>query len=221
VFTELLGYELGNDDLIIPGSSGTAIDAFWQTFQSKAGQKAFSTGGLGAMGFGIPASIGGCIASGKKRTISVDGDGGFFMNIQELALVKHHNLPIKYFVLNNNGYASIRSMQRNHFDGRLIASNVQSGLMLPDVLSAAESFSIPSKRVSDQDQLKDCIQSVLNSPGPFICDVMLDPDQLIGPRSASAIRPDGTIISKPIEDLSPFLDREEFLENMIIEPLSE
>jgi acetolactate synthase I/II/III large subunit len=220
-FTTLLCEELQQDDLIIPGSSGTAIDAFWQTFKSKPGQKAFSTGGLGAMGFGIPASIGGCFASGKKRTVSVDGDGGFFMNIQELALVAQHNLPIKYFVLNNQGYASIRAMQRGHFKGNLVASDSESGLMLPDILKVAESYGIPATRISEQANLREQIQEVLNSPGPIICDLMLDPDQPIGPRSASAVRPDGSIISKPLEDLSPFLEREEFIDNMIIKPLNE
>lgn len=221
VFTTLLSEELREDDLIIPGSSGTAIDAFWQAFKSKPGQRAFSTGGLGAMGFGIPASIGGCLASGGKRTVSVDGDGGFFMNVQELALVAQRELPIKYFVLNNRGYASIRSMQRNHFKGHLVASDATSGLFLPDTVRVAESYGIHAIRISEQTRLRECILDVLNTSGPVVCDVMLDPDQLIGPRSASAIRPDGSMISKPLEDLAPFLNREEFLSNMIIPPLSE
>lgn len=221
VFTALLCEELREDDLIIPGSSGTAIDAFWQAFRSKPGQRAFSTGGLGAMGFGIPASIGGCFASGKKRIVSVDGDGGFFMNVQELALVAQRKLPIKYFVLNNRGYASIRAMQRNHFKGHLVASDTESGLMLPDTLRVAESYGISAIRISEQTNLRERILDVLNALGPIICDVMLDPDQPIGPRSASALRSDGSMISKPLEDLAPFLDREEFLANMIIPPLSE
>jgi acetolactate synthase-1/2/3 large subunit len=221
VFTTLLCESLLEDDLIIPGSSGTAIDAFWQAFKSKPGQRAFSTGGLGAMGFGIPASIGGCLASGKKRTVSVDGDGGFFMNVQELALVAQRELPIKYFVLNNRGYASIRSMQRNHFKGNLVASDAASGLFLPDTLRVAESYGIPAIRISEETNLRERIVDVLNTSGPIICDVMIDPDQLIGPRASSAVLPDGSMVSKPLEDLAPFLDREEFYANMIIPPLNE
>ena len=128
---------------------------------------------------------------------------------------------IKYFVLNNRGYASIRAMQRNHFKGHLVASDTGSGLRLPDVLHVAKSYGIPAVRVSEQTNLREHISEVLNAPGPIICDVMLDPDQPIGPRSASALRPDGSMISKPLEDLAPFLDRKEFLANMIIPPLSE
>jgi acetolactate synthase I/II/III large subunit len=221
VFTSLLSDELQEEDLIIPGSSGTAIDAFWQAYKAKPGQIAFSTGGLGAMGFGIPASIGGCIASNLRRTICVDGDGGFFMNVQELEMVTQRALPIKYFVLNNGGYASIRAMQRNHFKGNLAASSSATGLFLPDTLRIAAAHGIPALRVSDHSNLRECIQEVLGMPGPVICDVMLEPDQPIGPRTASTVRPDGSIVSKPLEDLAPFLDRDEFLANMIIPPIDE
>jgi len=221
VFTSILCDELQEDDLVIPGSSGTAIDAFWQAFKSKPKQRASSTGGLGAMGFGIPASIGGCFASGLKRTVTVDGDGGFYMNVQELGIVAQRKLPIKYFIMNNSGYASIRAMQRNHFKGNLVASDLESGLFLPDALRIADSYGIPAFRVTEQSELRKVIRQVLETPGPIICDVMLDPDQPIMPRSASAVRPDGSMISKPLEDLTPLLDREEFYANMIIPPLSE
>ncbi len=221
VFTSILSDELKQSDLIIPGSSGAAIDAFWQTLKIKEGQRAFSTGGLGAMGFGIPASIGGCMASGGKRTVTVDGDGGFYMNVQELGMVAQRGLPIKYFILNNDGYASIRAMQRNHFKGRLVACDQSSGLFLPDALRVAESYGIRAVRVSKQSDLRRVINDVLSKPGPAICDVMLDPDQSIGPKASSAVRPDGSMVSKPLEDLAPFLDREEFYSTMIIPPLSE
>ena len=115
MFTSVLSDELTNDDLLIPGSSGAGIDQFWLSVHVKLGQRLFSTGGLGAMGFGVPASIGGCLASGHKRTITVDGDGGFQLNIQELETISRLNLPIKFFVLNNQGYGSIRSTQRAYF----------------------------------------------------------------------------------------------------------
>ncbi len=221
VLTALLSEELTGNDLIIPGSSGAGIDTFWLSFKTKEGQRAFSTGGLGSMGFGIPASIGGCLASGRKRTITVDGDGGFHMNAQELETVKRLNLPIKYFVLNNQGYASIRNMQRNHFQGRLVGCDASSGLSVPDTVRVATAYGITATRLLDHTGLREHIREVLKAPGPIVCEVMVDPSQPIAPRVSSAVKADGSMFSKPLEDLWPFLEREEFLSNMIIPPLEE
>jgi acetolactate synthase-1/2/3 large subunit len=220
-FSAVLSEELSRDDVIIPGSSGVGIDTFWLAFKVTAGQRLFSTGGLGAMGFGLPASIGGCLASGRKRTVSVDGDGGFQLNIQELETVVRLNLPIKFFVLNNQGYASIRSMQRSHFGGRLVACDASSGLSLPSLVDLATAYGISTVRISDQAVLREGIRSVLAMPGPVVCEVVVAPDQPIGPRVSSSVRADGSIVSKPLEDLYPFLDRSEFRANMIVPPLSE
>jgi acetolactate synthase-1/2/3 large subunit len=221
VFSEVLSEELTGDDLIIPGSSGAGIDAFWLSFKVKAGQRLFSTGGLGAMGFGIPASIGGCLASGRKRVISIDGDGGFQLNIQELETVARLNLPIKYFVLNNQGYASIRAMQRAHFRGHVVGCDDSSGLSLPDLQKQAAAYGIAAYRVENHDRLREQLRQVLQRPGPVLCEVMTDPDQPIGPRVSSAVRADGSMVSKPLEDLWPFLERAEFLANMLIPPVEE
>lgn len=216
-----LAGELTGEDLIIPGSSGVCIDTFWLSFEMKEGMRSFSTGGLGAMGFGIPAAMGGCIASGGKRTVCVDGDGGFQLNIQELETVKRMNLPIKYFVINNSGYASIRGMQRNHFKGRLVACDATSGLTLPNVLKQAEAYGIPAVRLEKQEDLVVKVREILAMPGPVVCEVMVDPDQTVGPRVSSVVKPDGQIVSRPLEDLWPFLNREEFYSNMIVPPLPE
>jgi acetolactate synthase-1/2/3 large subunit len=101
------------------------------------------------MGFGIPAAIGGCVASGNKRTICIDGDGGFVMNVQELEVVHRLNLPIKFFVLNNGGYVSIQNTQKTFFNGNFVASSVSSGLTLPCVSSIAKAFGIPSVRINN------------------------------------------------------------------------
>ena len=221
IFSTTLSELLDSTDLVVPGSSGSGLDTFFLSFKVKRGQRLYNTGGLGAMGFGIPASIGGCIASGRKRTICVDGDGGFQMNIQELETVARLNLPIKYFVLNNQGYASIRAMQQNHFGGHLVACDSSSGLTLPDVVKLAKAYGIEATRIRNHENLKETITAVLQSPGPCVCDVMIDPNQLIGPRVSSYVRPDGSMISKPLEDLWPFLDRKEFFHNMIIPTLEE
>jgi len=221
VFAAVLCEELDGDDLVLPGSSGAGIDMFWMAFQAKPGQRAFSTGGLGAMGFGIPASIGGCLGSGRKRTVSVDGDGGFHMNIQELETVARLDLPIKYFVLNNQGYASIRTMQRNHFQGNLVGCDAGSGLSLPDTVKVAAAYGIRTARIDDHAGLRDGIREVLDAPGPVVCEVMTDPNLTTTPRASSAVRADGSMVSKPLEDLWPFLDREEFRSNMLIPPLND
>ena len=220
-FSSVLADELDGDDLIIPGSSGVGIDTFWLAFSVKQGQRLFSTGGLGAMGFGLPASVGGCLASGRKRTICVDGDGGFQLNIQELETVVRLDLPIKFFVINNDGYASIRASQNNHFHGHLVGSDRSSGLTLPDLMKIGAAYGMATERITENVGLKAGIRAVLNRPGPVLCEVVVAPDQAIGPRVSSALRPDGTIVSRPLEDMWPFLDRDELRANMLIPVLDE
>src|SRR5208282_3692477 len=114
---EVIGQEVGPNDRIVSGSSGSANEVFLLAYRARKGRRVFHTAGLGAMGYGIPASIGVCLGSGKKKTVCVDGDGGLQLNIQELATIAHLQLPIKLFVLNNQGYASIRASQTNYFGG--------------------------------------------------------------------------------------------------------
>jgi acetolactate synthase-1/2/3 large subunit len=219
-FSEVLAEELTGDDLIVPGSSGNGVEVFLLVFFVKAGQRVFHTRGLGAMGFGLPASIGACLASGRKRTVSVDGDGGFQLNIQELETVARLKLPIKFFVINNQGYASIRASQRNYF-GRLVGADASSGLTLPDLVKVASAYGLATARIVSQTGLRQQIRDVLQMPGPVLCDVVTIPDEARAPRLLSMQRADGSMVSKPLEDLWPFLDREEFLSNMIISPLHE
>ena len=220
-FSSALADELDSDDLIIPGSSGVGIDTCWLSFAVKQGQRLFSTGGLGAMGFGLPASIGGCLASGRKRTISVDGDGGFQLNIQELETVARLGLPIKFFVLNNQGYASIRATQKNYFGGNLVGSDATSGLTLPDLMKLGSAYGLATARITENSHLADDIRGVLGRPGPVLCEVVVAPDQSIGPRVSSVLRADGSMVSRPLEDLWPFLDREELRANMLVPILDE
>ena len=221
VFSEVLSEELDARDLVVPGSSGAGLDMFWLAFRPKVGQRAFSTGGLGAMGFGIPAGMGGCLGSGGGRTVTVDGDGGFQMNIQELATLAHLQLPVKYFVLNNQGYGSIRTMQRNHFKGHLVACDASSGLALPDTVAVAKAMGLHAVRLDGREDLRKGIRAVLDTPGPVVCDVLCDPDLTVSPRMSSVVRPDGSMASRPLEDLWPFLDRAEFHANMMIPALED
>jgi acetolactate synthase-1/2/3 large subunit len=173
------------------------------------------------MGFGIPASIGGCLASGRRRTVCVDGDGGFQLNIQELETVRRLNLPIKFFVLNNDGYASIRATQRTYFAGHYVGSSASSGLTLPNTLKIASAYGLSTMQMDDHRHIRERVREVLEKDGPVVCDVKVSPNQVTAPRLSSIQRADGSMVSKPLEDLWPFLDREEFLTNMIIPPLEE
>lgn len=215
VFTETLCEELAEGDQIIPGSSGAALDTFWLSAKLKKGQRTIATGGLGAMGYGLPASIGGCLGGQRRRTISVDGDGGFVMNIQELEVARRLRLPIKYFVLNNNGYASIRASQGGYFK-ETIGCDPDSGMTLPDIGKVASAFGMPVVRIDTQVGLREGIRKALEMDGPVVCEVMIQPDQSIGPRVSSRIRSDGSMVSSPLEDLAPFLDRDELRANMLI-----
>jgi acetolactate synthase-1/2/3 large subunit len=219
--TEVLCQEMNGDDVIASGSSGNAIELFHLCFQHKAGQRVIHTRGLGAMGFGIPAAIGACLAAGRRRTICLDGDGGFHLNIQELETVARLKLPIKFFVINNNGYASIRISQAGYFQGRLCGADPTSGVTLPDLLKISEAYGIRAVRLADQNGLRARVAALLNEPGPLVVDVLVPPDEVRAPRVISVPRPDGSMVSKPLEDLWPFLPRDEFLSNMIVPAISE
>jgi len=216
VLIDVLSDEMGDDDLLIPGSSGACSERTMQAFRVKRGMRIFNSQGLGSMGFGIPMAMGGCIASGGKRTVCIDGDGGFAMNIQELEVIRRLDLPIKFFVLNNRGYVSIQMTQKNYFNGNFVASTRESGLTLPDYGKVAESFGIPSFRLGNQRDIRRKVRRILDMRGPVVCEVMVDPEQVTAPRVSSRQRKDGSMESMPMEDMWPFLDREEFQSNMIL-----
>jgi acetolactate synthase-1/2/3 large subunit len=217
---EILSEELKENEFIVSGSSGAGIEIFQHALKMKKGQRLFHTTALGAMGYGLPATIGACLGAGKRETICVDGDGGIQMNIQEFATVQRLGLPIKFFILNNDGYSSIRTSQQRWF-GRLTGADATSGLTLPDITKVAAAYGLPTARIEDQRNLRSEIRAVLDTPGPVVCDVISIPDETRMPSLASAQRADGSLFSKPLEDLWPFLDREEFLANMIIPPIQE
>lgn len=209
------------DDLIVPCSSGSGADITSQSFRVKEGQRVINSPGIGSMGFGIPQSIGVCLASNQRRTICINGDGGFQLNIQELETIKRLNLPIKFFYLNNQGYISIRTTQNNYFDGRFVATGKSSGLSLPDIRKISDAYGIANNQIKTNEDLEKGIKEALESKGPFICEVLVDPEEQVMPKVKSILDSKGRMVSKPLEDLAPFLDREEFLENMIVKPLEE
>jgi acetolactate synthase-1/2/3 large subunit len=213
--------ESKQEDKLVSGSSGSGIEIFLLACPTRSGQRIFHTAGLGAMGYGLPMSIAVCIGSGHRQTILVDGDGGFQFNIQELETVRRLQLPIKFFVLNNDGYASIRASQKAYFGEAKIGADAATGLTVPNLSRIAASYDIASIVIEDQTNLREQVRRILAMPGPVIVDVRVIPDEVRAPRLQSYQRPDGSFVSKPLEDLFPFLPREEFLANMIVKPLPE
>ena len=213
-FIEALSHVLTGKEVIVPGSSGSCAEVTMQTIKVKEGLRILNTPGLGSMGFGLPAGLGACVAS-KKTTVVIVGDGGLQHNIQELETVRRLNISLKIFVLNNSGYASIRLMQNRHFKGRLVACDQKSGLTLPDLKKVARAYGLKYLRIIQSENLKLGIQKVLKSQGPLICEVFVDPMQETMPRISSRIMPGGDIVSMPMEDLYPFLERNEYNSNML------
>ena len=221
--TKVLSDEIPEDTLIVTGSSGLAVEIFYTGFANKPGQRIFLTSGLGAMGYGLPAIIGAGIASGAKSFVGIEGDGSMMMNIQELQTLRMLNLPVKLFLFNNHGYASIRNTQRNYFEGRYVGTGPEGRLGLPDFVELAKANGIDAMCIDDADQLVAGVREALSKRGPLIIDVRLQTYEALWPKSAALPQSDGTIRSMPLEDMSPLLPRDEFRANMIVplDPASE
>ena len=214
-FMETLFQHLADDDVVVAGNATACIVSF-QTAFLKKGQRLFSNSGAASMGHDLPAAVGAAVARGGKRVICLAGDGSLQLNIQELQTVFHHQLPIKLFVLNNTGYLSIRLTQTNFF-GNLVGEGPSSGISFPDIVKVAAAYGLPAVRLDSAD-FTSRIGEVLAMPGPVVCDVMLDPQQPFEPKTSSRQLPDGRMVSAPLEDMFPFLDREELLSNLQIPP---
>ena len=204
-FTDILCDCLISDDVVVPESSGGAGEITYQAFKLKLGQKMKNAAGLGSMGFGLPYSIGSCIANNKRRTILINGDGAFQLNIQELETLSRLNLPIKIFVWCNDGYASIRSMQTNNFK-RLVASGPDSGFTVPDVCAVASAYGLHTYRISKNCDVESMIPKVLETPGPVLCAVETDPFETVSPRVKAIPQSDGSMKSGALENMWPPLE---------------
>lgn len=205
------------EDIYVSGSSGTCIDVSMQTFRVKKGQRVFSTKGLASMGFGVPAAIGACLAGNRRRTVCVNGDGGFQMNIQELETIRRLNLPVKIFVLNNQGYAQIHATQKNIFGGHYVACDEESNLTLSPVLDVAKAYRLKTVQIVHNSELEEKVREVLEYEGPVICEVMVPIELSALPKQVSYKRQDGQMESLPLEYMNPMLPEEEMRENMLIE----
>lgn len=206
-----LSEQLGPDDQIVT-DMGFAFQNTHQAFRVKQGQRLFTNCGLAAMGWGLPAAIGAAVGTGK-RTVCITGDGGLMMNAQELATLSHHQLPVKLFVLNNDGYLTMRQSQANAFDGYM-GSDEKSGLSFPDFRALAGAHAIPSWIVERSGDVDSIVSGVLEQDGPVLCEVQMDPEQPQIPKSINRREPDGSIKQTALEDAWPYLDRAELEENL-------
>jgi acetolactate synthase-1/2/3 large subunit len=217
VFVKRL-FELLPEDAIVVTGDGTACVTTFQAAQLKRGQRLYSDGGCAPMGFDLPGAIGACIAAGRKRVICLAGDGSIQMNIQELQTVVTNRLPVSIFVLNNDGYLSIRLTQKNFFPDNPVGAGPESGVGIPNfaAIAAAYGFEYASARTTAA--LDDAIRATIDADGPRLCEIFLDPDQPFAPKTSSRRLPDGRMVSAPLEDMFPFLDRDELEQNVIRKP---
>lgn len=204
------------EDVYVSGSSGSCIDISMQTFRVKKGQRVFCTKGLASMGYGLPSAIGACLASGGKRTVGVNGDGGFVMNIQELETIRRLNLPIKLFVLCNHGYGAIQATQTNLFAKKFVDCNEASGLTLPQISRVAEAFGLKTVSIHNNAELNEKVKEMLAYDGPVIAEVFTPITLTAQPKQVSYKREDGQMESMPLEYMNPPVSEEEMKENMLI-----
>jgi len=212
VFYDRLSDILDSDALMV---TGNALDttSYFQAFRTKKGQRTINSG-WGAMGWCLPMAIGACIGSGRRRTLCCTGDGSFQFNVQELLTMAHYRLPIQIFVLNNQGYSNIRGTQNSFFEGRFVGADAASGVGNPHFDRLAAAYDLRYSRIENHADLEAGIRRALAGDGPGICEVNVSPTQGIWPKASAFRRPDGTFESRPLEDMSPFLPREEIWENM-------
>lgn len=214
-FMDELSKQMTADDVYVGGRAGTCVDAAIQAFNVKKNQGVFVTKGLSSMGNGLPAAIGGAYATGKK-VILVNGDGGFVMNIQELEVIRRDNLPIKMFILDNQGYSTVRNTQTNVFNKHFVGCDCQSGLTVGNIRGVAEAYGIKTFELKKIDDMTRVITESLNFCGPTLTMVWVDPDQPIVPRQANYKTPEGQMVSRPLEDMKPLLPSEELAEIMSV-----
>lgn len=197
---------------MITVDTGSCFHVACQSWKVKKGQKFLTTGGISSMGYWA-ASIGACMANNGKNTICITGDGSLQMNIQEFATIRHNNLPIKIFVLNNNGYLLIRHTQHNFMEDRFVGESPKTGVWCPDTGKIASAYEIPFVRINDPVEVEKKIDEVFAIDGPVICEVMTPTWQLLIPRISSEKLPDGTLVAHDYDDMFPFLPREEMEKN--------
>ncbi len=208
---------------IVVTDMGTALLSGHQILKTKSGQRLMTSTGLGEMGYGIPAAIGASFAANKHEVLCLNCDGGMMMNLQELQTIVHYKLPIKIIIFNNDGYLMIKHTQKNIAQGRYAGVDRDSGVSCPDFSKLATAFDMPSWQIRTWQDFDNIIPEFMNCQTAAICEVFMDPEQYFVPKLGLSVQKDGSLISPPLEDLSPFLDRDTMRKNMLngLHPKSE
>jgi acetolactate synthase-1/2/3 large subunit len=215
VFVDHLSDAAGPDDVIVTGNSLDAASVY-QAFRVRGGQRVFTNVNFGAMGWDLPAAIGAACARPDTRTLLVTGDGSLQFNVQELMTLAVNDLDVKIFVLNNDGYESIRATQHNHFEGRLVGSDFGSGIGNPNFELLARAYGIGYAAIERDDDVPGVLARVLAERGPALVELRVSPVQSRIPKVSSFRRPDGSLESKPLHDMHPWLPAAEIAENMAL-----
>ena len=215
VFITKMSEHLKEGDEVICGNGSACVITF-QAMNIKKNQRLFTNSGCAAMGYGFPAALGVCVARKGERVICVDGDGSFQMNIQELQTVVYNKLNMKIIIINNNGYHSIRQTQTNLFKGEpLVGVCDGNGLSFPSFEKISYAYGLPYVKITSLDNVDEGLETLLNTDGPILCEVVVDEHQNFEPKLSSKVLPDGRIVSPPIDDMFPFLPKEEYAANHI------
>ena len=213
-FVHQLTDAMNEGDIMVAGN-GSACVCTHQTAVVKQNQRIFWNSGDASMGYDLPAAIGACYEASGRNVICLTGDGSVMMNIQELETIAYNKLPIKIFVINNSGYSSIRQTQRNFFNGHMTGSGDDSGVGMPDFCKLAEGFGLKHSRISNPKTLEVDIKNVLATEGAILCEVMVEKEYAFLPKLSAKKLADGTMISPSLEDMYPFLDRDEYKGNIL------
>lgn len=216
-FMDRLSALAGEGDAFI-GDAGSAFYAVSQGLILRhSNQRYIPSGAMATMGYTVPAALGVSAALGDRRVMAITGDGSLQQNIQELQTILHYKLPVKLFIWNNDGYLSIRASQKNYFEERYIGEGPRSGVSIPDTLKICAAYGMAAARVQEAGDLDLAIQKALDYPGPYLLEIITPPEQPIIPTVSSRVNADGSMSSRPLEDMAPFLDREEYRSNLLID----
>lgn len=210
-FIDKLSLILPNNNTVVT-DMGLSFVGTHQAFKVKKGQKLFTNSGHAPMGWGLPAAVGACFSNFKKNTVCITGDGGLQMNIQELATIMHHQLPIKIFIYNNKGYLTIKQTQELGFKSRIMGSDKKSGLSFPNYSKVASSYKIKFVKISNHIKLENKLKKIINTKGPVICELVMDPNQEQKPKAINRRDENGKTIPTTFEDMHPFISKKKLIE---------
>ena len=213
-FVQELSRQLKPDSVVVSANATPSICLF-QNGVVKTGERILVNSGDASMGYALPASVGASYEAEGRDVICLEGDGSIMMNLQELQTIVYNKLPIKLFVINNQGYSSIRQSQKNFFEGHMTASGADSGVSVPDFVAIGKAFGLKTKRIERVDRMAEDIKEVLNTEGAILCEVVVEKDYSFAPKLSARKLEDGTMVSPSLEDMYPFLDRKEFEENIL------